>query len=154
MAGRGIRQDVAEEEGADASRAFGCESLVRLLEQAVAARARAEDYARTRAETAVQVQSGVMHGLQRGNDGELDRHGLKQMLLLRAFRRDSTGVLIGPVSVERRGDRLVATFILTLTGGKPDSLLPDRADVFAMTTAWTRENGRWRCYSADWKQKF
>lgn len=89
-----------------------------------------------------------------GNDGELDRHGLKQLLVLRAFRRDSTGVLIGPVSVERRGDRLVATFILTLTGGKPDSLLPDRADVFAMTTAWKRENGRWRCYSADWKQKF
>ena len=89
-----------------------------------------------------------------GNDGELDRHGLKRMLVVRAFRRDSTGVLVGPVSVEHQGDRLIATFTLTLTGGRPGSLLPDQADVFAMTTAWKRENGRWRCYSATWKQKF
>jgi ketosteroid isomerase-like protein len=89
-----------------------------------------------------------------GNDGELDQPGLKRMLVVRAFRRDSTGVLVGPISVERQGDRLVATFTLTLAGGKPDSLLPDQADVFAMSTAWKREGGRWRCYSADWKQKF
>jgi ketosteroid isomerase-like protein len=89
-----------------------------------------------------------------GNDGDLDRHGLKQMLVLRAFRHDSTGVLIGPISVERQGDRLIATFTLTLTGGKPDSLLPDQADVFSMSTAWRREGREWRCYSATWKQKF
>jgi ketosteroid isomerase-like protein len=89
-----------------------------------------------------------------GNDGYLDRHGLKQMLALRAFRQDSTGVLVGPVSVERRGDRLIATFTLTLTGGKPGSLLPDQADVFAMSTAWKREGREWRCYSATWKRKF
>ncbi len=87
-----------------------------------------------------------------GNDGELDRHALKQMLVLRAFRKDSTGVLIGPISVQRQGDRLIATFTLTLTGGKADSLLPDQADVFAMTTAWKREDGRWRCYSANWRR--
>lgn len=89
-----------------------------------------------------------------GNNGDLDRHGLKQMLVLRAFRHDSTGVLIGPISVEREGDRLIATFTLTLTGGKPDSLLPDQADIFAMSTAWKREGRHWRCYSATWKQKF
>ena len=85
-----------------------------------------------------------------GNDGELDRHGLKQMLALRAFRQDSTGVLIGPIAVERRGDRLIAAFTLTLTGGRPDSLLPDQADVYEMTTAWRREGRHWRCYSASW----
>src|SRR5690348_5927775 len=85
-----------------------------------------------------------------GNDGVLDRHGLKQMLVLRAFHKDSTGVLIGPVSIERQGDRLIARFTLTLTGGKPDSLLPDRADVFAMSTAWRKDSGKWRCYSANW----
>lgn len=89
-----------------------------------------------------------------GDDGDLDRRGLKRMLVVRAFRHDSTGVLIGPISVERQGDRLVATFTLTLTGGKPGSLLPDRADVFAMSTAWKREGRDWRCYSATWKQKF
>lgn len=89
-----------------------------------------------------------------GNDGDLDRRDLKRMLALRAFRHDSTGVLIGPVSIERQGDRLIATFTLTLTGGKPDSLLPDQADVFAMSTAWKREGADWRCYSAQWKRKF
>lgn len=88
-----------------------------------------------------------------GNDGELDRHGLKQMLVLRAFRQDSTGVLIGPISVERQGDRLIATFTLTLTGGKPGDLLPDQADIFAMSTAWKREGRHWRCYSATWSSR-
>ena len=87
-----------------------------------------------------------------GNDGDLDRHGLKQMLVLPAFRHDSTGVLLGPISVERQGDRLIAKFTLTLTGGKPDSLLPDQADVFAMTTAWRREGNRWECYNATWSR--
>lgn len=88
-----------------------------------------------------------------GNEGDLDRDGLRRLLALRAFRHDSTGVLIGPVSIERQGDRLIATFSLTLTGGRPDSLLSDQADSFPMSTAWRRERGRWRCYSATWKQE-
>jgi ketosteroid isomerase-like protein len=86
-----------------------------------------------------------------GDDGALDRRGLKQMLALRAFRHDSTGVLIGPISVERRGDRLIAGFMLTLTGGGPDSLLPDQADAYEMATAWRKEAGGWRCYNATWR---
>ena len=85
-----------------------------------------------------------------GNDGEFDRHALRQMLVLRTLRHDSTGVLIGPVSIERQGDRLIAGFTLTLTGGKAGSLLPDQADVYRMTTAWRRDGGHWRCYSANW----
>lgn len=87
-----------------------------------------------------------------GNEGDLDRDGLRRLLALRAFRHDSTGVLIGPVSIERQGDRLIAAFRLTLTGGRPDSLLPDQVESFSMSTAWRRERGRWRCYSATWKQ--
>lgn len=87
-----------------------------------------------------------------GNEGDLDRDGLRRMLALRAFRHDSTGILIGPVSIERLGDRMIATFSLTLTGGRSDSLLPNQADFFSMSTAWRHEGGRWRCYSATWKQ--
>lgn len=87
-----------------------------------------------------------------GNDGELDRRGLRQLLAARAFRQDHTGVLIGPVSLERRGDRVIATFNLVLTGGKPGDLLPDRSAIFKMTTAWRREGGRWLCYHASWRQ--
>ena len=89
-----------------------------------------------------------------GHDGVMDRHGLRQMLALRALRHDSTGVLVGPITVERQGDRLVATFTLTLTGGRTDSLLPDQADLFDMTTAWRREGRHWRCYSANWRRRF
>lgn len=87
-----------------------------------------------------------------GNDGEMDRGDLKRLLAVRAFRHDSTGVLIGPVSFEHEGDRLIADFTLTLTGGTPDSLLPDQADVFHMHTAWRRESGHWRCYNATWSR--
>lgn len=94
-----------------------------------------------------------------GNDGDVDRRSLRRMLALRAFRHDSTGVLTGPIAIERKslpgtgGDRLVATFTLTLTGGKPGSLLPDQADVFAMSTAWRKEGSHWRCYSASWSSR-
>jgi hypothetical protein len=88
-----------------------------------------------------------------GNEGELDLHGLRQLLAVRALRQDRTGVLIGPVSFEHRGDRIIAKFNLVLAGGKPGDLLPDRSAIYAMTTAWRREGGDWRCYNAHWESK-
>ena len=85
-----------------------------------------------------------------GNEGALDRRGLRRLLAVRALRQDKTGVLIGPVSFEHRGERIVAKFNLVLTGGKPGDLLPDQSAVYAMTTAWRREGGMWKCYSAIW----
>lgn len=93
-----------------------------------------------------------------GNDGELGRRGLRQLLAVRALRQDKTGVLIGPVSFERKGlprtrsggDRIIAKFNLVLTGGKPGDLLPGQSAIYAMTTAWRREGGDWVCYSAHW----
>jgi hypothetical protein len=87
-----------------------------------------------------------------GNEGALDRRGLRQLLAVRALRQDKTGVLIGPVSYEHRGDRIVAKFNLVLTGGKPGDLLPEQSAVYAMTTAWRREGGQWICYSASWSR--
>mgnify|MGYP001028116176 CR=1 FL=1 len=85
-----------------------------------------------------------------GNDGDLDRDGLRRLLALRALRQDKTGVLTGPVSFERKGDRIIAKFNLVLTGGKPGDLLPDQSAIYAMTTAWRREGSHWRCYAATW----
>ena len=93
-----------------------------------------------------------------GNDGELDRRDLQRLLALRVLRQDKTGVLVGPVSFEHKslprtrsgGDRIIARFNLVLTGGKSGDLLPDQSAVYAMTTAWRREGGDWRCYSAEW----
>lgn len=86
-----------------------------------------------------------------GNDGELDRDGLHRLLALRALRQDQASVLIGPVKFEHRGDRIIAKFNLVLMGAKPNTLLPNRSAIYAMTTAWRREGGHWRCYSAMWK---
>lgn len=93
-----------------------------------------------------------------GNDGELDRHGLHQLLVVRALRHDKTGVRVGPISFEHKtlirdrpnSDRIVVRFTLTLTRGQPNDLLPDQAAVYHMTTAWRREDGKWRCYYASW----
>lgn len=85
-----------------------------------------------------------------GNQGELDRRGLRQLLALRALRQDKTGVLTGPVAFEHKGDRIIAKFNLVLTGGKPGDLLPDQSAIYAMTTAWRHEGGEWRCYSVTW----
>lgn len=87
-----------------------------------------------------------------GNDGEMDRHGLRQLLAVRALRQDRTGVLVGPIAFEHRGDRIIAKFNLVLAGGKPGDLLPDQSAIYAMTTAWRREGGDWICYNANWSR--
>lgn len=85
-----------------------------------------------------------------GNNGELDRAGLRQFLAARALRQDQTGVLVGPVTFERRGGRLLATFNLVLTGGRAGDLLPAHSAIYRMTTAWRQEHGKWVCYNAVW----
>lgn len=87
-----------------------------------------------------------------GNDGDFDRNGLRRLLAIRALRQDQTGVLVGPISFEHRGDRIVATFKLVLTGGKSGDLLPTDSAIYAMTTAWRRDGSHWRCYNATWKR--
>ncbi|MGH8155178.1 MAG: hypothetical protein ACREP0_08090 [Rhodanobacteraceae bacterium] len=86
-----------------------------------------------------------------GNDGKLDRRDLRQLLALRTLRQDHSGILVGPVSFERSGDRIMARFNLVLTGGRAGDLLPSRSAIYAMTTAWRREGGEWICYNARWR---
>ncbi|WHZ17867.1 MAG: hypothetical protein OJF55_000016 [Rhodanobacteraceae bacterium] len=117
------------------------EQQIREAIDAAAAAARADD------------TSGVLAVVSddfTGNEGDLDRDGLRRLLALRALRQDKTGVLVGPVTFEHKGDRIVAKFNLVLTGGKPDDLLPDQSAIYAMTTAWRREGSHWRCYAAAW----
>lgn len=87
-----------------------------------------------------------------GGQGDLDRQGLRRLLAVRALRKDQTGILMGPVSFEHTGERIVAKFNLVLTGGKPGDLLPDAHAILAMTTAWRRDGGKWVCYSATWSR--
>lgn len=117
------------------------EQQIREMIDSAAAAARANDV------------SGVLESVSddfTANDGDFDKRGLHRLLALRALRQDKTGVLIGPVSFEHKGDRIVAKFNLVLTGGKPGDLLPDQSAIYAMSTAWRREGGDWICYNATW----
>lgn len=135
--------------------------IVALLALAACHRAPAEQQVREAIESAAAAvranDTGALlafvSGDFSGNDGELDQRGLRQLLAVRALRQDKTGVLIGPVSFEHRGDRIIAKFNLVLTGGKPGDLLPRRSAIYAMTTAWRQEGRDWRCYNAHWESK-
>ena len=85
-----------------------------------------------------------------GNAGQLDRRGLTGMVRLLALRGEHVGVTLGPVSIEPRGERMVATFTVTLTSG--GRLLPDQLGLYQVESAWRREAGEWRCYTASWKR--
>ena len=84
-----------------------------------------------------------------GNAGQLDRRGLTSMIRLMALRGEHVGVAMGPVSIEHRGERMVATFTVTLTSG--GRLLPDQLGMYQVESAWRREDREWRCYTASWK---
>jgi hypothetical protein len=84
-----------------------------------------------------------------GNAGELDRRGLTNMVRLLALRGEHIGVTMGPVSIEHRGERMVATFTVTLTSG--GKLLPDQLGLYEVESAWRKDDGQWRCYTASWK---
>lgn len=86
-----------------------------------------------------------------GNAGALDRRGLTGMVRLLALRGEHVGVTMGPVSVERRGERMVANFTVTLTSG--GRLLPDQMGMYQVESAWRQEDGKWRCYTASWRRQ-
>lgn len=86
-----------------------------------------------------------------GNGGRLERKDLANLIRLARLRGEHIGATLGPISVEQRGERLMADFTVTLTQGS--RLLPDAAGVYQVETAWRREGDEWRCYSATWKRQ-
>jgi hypothetical protein len=84
-----------------------------------------------------------------GNAGELDRRELANMVRLIHLRGERIGVTMGPITIEHRGDRMVASFVVTLIRGS--KLLPAQLGVYDVESAWRREGRQWRCYSASWK---
>ncbi|NID06801.1 hypothetical protein HBF26_18070 [Luteibacter jiangsuensis] len=84
-----------------------------------------------------------------GNAGALDRRALANLVRAYALRGQKVHVLMGPTEVSRRGDRITATFTVTLTAGA--GVLPDNAGAYMVETGWRKEGGEWRCYTATWK---
>ncbi|MEO9079946.1 MAG: hypothetical protein ABI268_11630 [Rhodanobacter sp.] len=84
-----------------------------------------------------------------GNGGELDRRAVSNLVRIRALRGEHIGITTGPITIDHRGQRMVATFNLTLTNRS--RLLPDQMGLYQVESAWRKEHGEWRCYSASWK---
>lgn len=98
--------------------------------------------------------SGVVEPLSEdfdGNGGRLERKDIANLIRVARLRGEHVGAALGPITVEQRGERLVADFTVTLTRGS--RLLPDAAGVYEVETAWRKEGGEWRCYSATWKRQ-
>ncbi len=84
-----------------------------------------------------------------GNRGELDRGTLANLVRITALRGERVGVTMGPIGIEHRGERMIATFTVTLSSRS--RLLPDRMGLYQVESAWRKIDGEWRCYSASWK---
>jgi hypothetical protein len=86
-----------------------------------------------------------------GNQGEFDARRLVNLLRVAHLRDERITVVLGPIRIEPRGERLVASFTATLGGG--GKLLPEHLGVYDVETAWRRDGSRWRCYNATWRRK-
>lgn len=84
-----------------------------------------------------------------GNDGEVDRAQLANLLRVQLLAHRSIGVSLGTIDIELSGDRATARFDATLTDASGRWLV-DRRAVLRLVTGWRRERGAWRCYNATW----
>lgn len=84
--------------------------------------------------------------------GEFDRQALHNLLRAQVLRNAAVGVSLGPLDVHVDGDRASVSLVATLTGGS-GNVFPDRAGVYAITSAWRREGADWQCYNARWERK-
>jgi hypothetical protein len=86
-----------------------------------------------------------------GNDGEVDRARLVELLRTRLVAGHSIGVRLSGIDVEMTGDRAIARFDATLTDVS-GRWLPQRRIILELETGWRSESCEWRCYNARWKQ--
>lgn len=133
---------------------------ISLLAMALVGCRRMPDEAQVRAAIAAVAQAAVsadssgvvapLSGDFDGNAGELDRRSLANMVRLIHLRGEHLGVTVGPIVIDHRGERMVATFSVALTSGS--RIFPDQMGIHRVETAWRKEHGDWRCYSASWQR--
>ena len=83
-----------------------------------------------------------------GPDG-MDRDQFRRYLAVIWLRNREVGVSLGPLEVELIGERATVEFTAGATGGA--GWMPDRAQVYRVTTGWRIEGGEWRLISARWE---
>ena len=83
-----------------------------------------------------------------GPDG-MDRDQFRRYLAVIWLRNREVGVSLGPLEVELIGERATVEFTAGATGGT--GWMPDRAQVYRVSTGWRIEDGQWRLISARWE---
>ncbi|HSM99549.1 MAG TPA: nuclear transport factor 2 family protein [Rudaea sp.] len=87
-----------------------------------------------------------------GNDAQVDRDGLHNLLRAEVLRNESVGVTLGPIDVDLQGDRATVHLTATLTGGS-GGLLPEHGSIYSITSGWKLEGSEWKCFNATWRQE-
>jgi hypothetical protein len=86
-----------------------------------------------------------------GGPGGMDRTGLRRLLALTSLQNRKLGVTLGPLHVQMAGERATVQFTLAASGGS-GGLLPDRGQIYEVTTGWRLEGEDWKLISASWKE--
>ena len=86
-----------------------------------------------------------------GNNGTTTRQDIGNLIRAASFRGETLHAVVGPIDVQSRGERYVASFTVTLTSG--GKVFPSQLGMYKVDTAWRREGHDWRCYEATWSQQ-
>lgn len=84
-----------------------------------------------------------------GPDG-MDRERFRRYLAVVWLRNREVGVTLGPLKLELVGsDRARVDFTAAARGGA--GWLPERAEVYQVSTGWRLEGEDWKLISVDWE---
>ncbi len=89
-----------------------------------------------------------------GNQGEVDRNGLANVLRIGVRQQGAANCVAGSDRRHAAGrSRDGARDGEPASGRSNGAIGPERASVFSITSSWRREGSAWRCYNAKWEQE-
>jgi hypothetical protein len=82
-----------------------------------------------------------------GQSGGMDKAQLRATLIAITMRHEHIGVVPGDAEIAVTGDRATVKIRVLATGG---SWMPETGQILDIDSQWQREDGDWRCISANW----
>lgn len=83
-------------------------------------------------------------------EGNADRAALHNILRVQLLRNSSLGATLGPLDIVIDGERATMQFTMVLTGSA-GGFIPERANGWAVKTAWRDGDDGWQVYFAEWE---
>jgi hypothetical protein len=82
-----------------------------------------------------------------GQSGAMNKAQLRATLIAIKMRHEHIGVVPGDAEIEVTGDHASVKMRVLATGG---SWMPETGQILDIDSQWQREDGDWRCISANW----